>query len=274
MNFSVLMSIYYKEIPLYLKECLDSVIDQTVRPSEIVIVKDGPLTLELDNLLNAYTIRSPELFKIVELPENVGLGKALSIGILNCSHDLIARMDSDDVARRDRFQRQLFEFEKDRNLDIVGSQIIEFEGTIDKVLAKRVLPISNDQIWIYARRRNPFNHVTVMYKKESVINAGNYIQTFGAGFEDYLLWIKMFSSGCNGKNIDDYLVYVRTDVAMFTRRGGIKYLVNAIRFRFIAFRLGFVGVYDTLISILANIIVSISPRWLRKNLYYKYLRSH
>ena len=126
--FSVLLSLYIKEKPEYFRECMESVLSQSVKPDEIVIVKDGPLTDELEHVLEGYVRKSRELYTIVSLNTNRGLGVALKEGILRCKNELVARMDTDDVARRDRFEKQLFEFRNDPSLDICGSHIEEFEG--------------------------------------------------------------------------------------------------------------------------------------------------
>ena len=272
-EFSVLMSIYNKENPKYFKEALDSIlINQSVIPNEIVLVKDGPLTRELDNIIYEYSLKFVDVFNIIELSKNMGLGKALYVGIKECKYDLVARMDTDDISRYDRFEKQLKEFELDRELDIIGSHIIEFETDINKVFSKRIMPTSNESIYKYARRRNPFNHVTVMFKKDSVISSGNYEDMNGIGFEDYLLWVKMLLKKCNCKNIDKSLVFVRIGEGMFERRGGAKYLLNALKFRNRIYKMGFASLSDTLVCYITNIIVSLSPNWLRRFIYLKYLR--
>lgn len=121
------MSVYEKENPKYLDVALNSIINQTILPNEIVIVKDGKLTDDLDSIINKYSKKYSDLFKIISLKENIGLGKALSIGILSCKYDLIARMDSDDICKEDRFEKQINLYRDNRNIDLVGSYISEFE---------------------------------------------------------------------------------------------------------------------------------------------------
>ena len=195
MQFSVLMSVYYKEKPDYLRDCLSSILNQSVLPSEIVIIKDCPLTEQLEEVLKEFITLNPELYKVIKLEENVGLGKALAIGVKSCTHELIARMDTDDIARNDRFEKQIKEFINDENLDIVGSNILEFDKTIENIIARRIVPSTHQEIVKYSKRRNPFNHMTVMYKKTSVLNAGNYRLVHGLGYEDYDLWVRMLMSG-------------------------------------------------------------------------------
>lgn len=174
MEFSVLMSIYYKENPDYLRQCLDSLVSQTVMPTEIVIVKDGPLTDGLESVFSEYVAKNEGLYKFVPLETNHGLGFALAEGVKNCSYELIARMDTDDISRIDRFEIQLKEFESDPDLDICGSHIEEFEDDVTNIVAKRTVPLEDAAIKKYQKKRDGFNHMTVMFKKSAVLKAGNY----------------------------------------------------------------------------------------------------
>ena len=221
MKFSVLMSVYYKESPKFLYEALESVLTQTVMPSEIVCIKDGLLTEELELILNEFSTKYNDIFKFIGFDENKGLGYALRIGVEECSYEIIARMDTDDIARKDRFEKQL-NIISEQNIDIVGSNILEFDGNINNIISKREVPSTFESIKEYAKKRNPFNHMTVMYKKTAVLKAGNYKEFLW--FEDYNLWVRMIVSGAKMYNIDEALVYARTGTAMFERRGGLTYV--------------------------------------------------
>ena len=153
-ELSVLMSLYIKEKPEYAEACFRSLLRQTVQADEWVIVEDGPLNDGLYSLLDRYEKEYPGLIKRVPLPENRGLGLALSAGIPECSNELIARMDTDDIAREDRFEKQLREFEADPELDMCGSNIDEFEDTPDTIVASREVPLNDDAIRKYQRRRD------------------------------------------------------------------------------------------------------------------------
>lgn len=142
MEFSVLMSVYYKENPEYLKLSLDSVIKQTVPAAEIVLIKDGPLTKELDDIINQYGDKYAGLFRVFSLEENVGLGKALNYGVQCCKYDLIARMDTDDIAVPNRFELQIKEFIKDNELVLCGAQIAEFEDNPQVINGYRKVPLT------------------------------------------------------------------------------------------------------------------------------------
>ena len=215
--FSVLMSLYIKEKTEYADECFKSLLNQTIKASEWVIVEDGPLTDEMYGLLEQYQKQYPGLIKRLPIKENQGLGIALQIGVPECSYELIARMDTDDIAKNDRFEKQLSEFEKNPKLTICGSQIDEFEDTPDKVVAKRFVPTEHDGIVQYQKRRDAFNHMTVMFKKSSVLKAGNYQSC--PLMEDTFLWVRMIQSGAVCMNISEPLVYVRIGQGMYERRG-------------------------------------------------------
>jgi glycosyltransferase involved in cell wall biosynthesis len=267
------MSVYHKEKPEYLEACLDSMIKQTLLPNEIVLIKDGPLTPELDRIIEKFVVESQNLFNIVVFKENIGLGKALPIGVEHCKYDLIARMDTDDIARKDRFEIQIREFRDDEQLDIVGSHILEFDKSIDNILARRIVPLSHDEIVKFSKKRNPYNHMTVMYKKKSVIEAGNYRHVYGLGYEDYDLWVRMLMNGCKAKNIDDFLVHARTGVDMFKRRGNKERLKTALYFRKKMYQDGFTNFSEFMFSSVSNIVVSSMPSNLRAYVYKKFLRN-
>lgn len=160
-KFSVLMSLYIKEKAEYFDECMQSILRQTVLPSEIVIVYDGAISDELRKTVEKYKSLHSGWIKTVENEKNKGLGLALADGVPACTYELIARMDTDDIAREDRFEKQLQIFMENQDLDICGSYIIEFEGDIDDVLSKRVVPITHNDIAEYQKQRSAFNHMTV-----------------------------------------------------------------------------------------------------------------
>lgn len=220
-KYSVLMSLYIKEKPEYLRTAIQSMVDQTCSPDEIVIVKDGLLTPELDSVLKEYQNNYPKLFTIVGYEKNRGLGLALNFGLEYCRNELVARMDTDDIAKVDRCEKQLKMFIDNPNLEIVGGDIAEFIDIPDNVVAYRKVPTSDEAIKEYMKTRCPFNHMTVMYKQSAVIRSGNYRDLFWN--EDYYLWIRMMENNCVMGNTGDVLVDVRTGADMYKRRGGKKY---------------------------------------------------
>ena len=266
--FSVLMSVYRKENPEFLRQALDSVFGQTAVPAEVVLVEDGPLTDELYALLDDYGRTHPSL-KRVPLPENRGLGLALQEGMLHCSNELVARMDTDDISVATRFERQLAEFEKNPGIDICGSHIKEFEGTPDHIVAERRVPLTHDGCKRYQRRRDAFNHVSVMFRKTAVLKAGNYQHC--PLMEDTLLWANMFKTGATAMNIDDYLVLVRIGKDMYERRGGMAYFKKYRKARRVIYQTGFISWWDYAYTIVIQFVVAIMPNSLRGFVFKKIL---
>ncbi len=261
LKFSVLMSIYIKEKPEYARACFESLEKQTLQADEWVIVEDGPLTEELYFLLDEYQKKYPSIIKRVSLKENRGLGLALREGMLQCSNELVARMDTDDICRKDRFEKQVKEFTLDSNLDICGSHILEFEGEENNIVAKRTVPLSDAEIKKYQKKRDGFNHVAVMFKKSAVLKAGNYQSCLL--MEDTYLWANMFLSGAKAKNIDDYLVYVRVGEDMFERRGGFSYFKKYKIGRKQVYKTGFISWTDYMYTLIIQFIVALMPNKLR-----------
>ncbi len=270
-KFSVLMSIYVKEKLEYAREAFDSLLRQSVRADEWVIVEDGPLTEELYALLDEYEGAYPGLIKRVPLEKNVGLGLALREGVTQCSYELIARMDTDDIAREDRFEKQLALFAERPELDICGSHIKEFATSPDEITAYRKVPIDEKKILEYQKRRDSFNHVTVMFKKSAVLRAGNY-QT-ALLMEDSLLWVNMMRTGSRCGNVDDYLVYVRTGEAMIERRGGWAYYKKYKSGRKKIYETGYISWWDYRVTLIVQFVVAMMPKKLRKFVFEKMLRN-
>lgn len=219
-KISVLMSVYKNDIAQNVKTAVESIINQTFRPSQVVIVVDGPVPDETTKTLEELK----ELYSEVEiypLEQNVGLGNALKEGMTHCGNEIVARMDSDDIAVEDRFEKQIKKFEEDSELSIVGSNIAEFIGDKDNVVSIRSVPEKHEDICKYLKKRCPFNHMTVMFKKSEVEKAGGYLHWFYN--EDSYLWARMYLAGCKFANIPENLVYARINEATFQRRGGYKY---------------------------------------------------
>lgn len=267
MNFSVLLSVYIKENPQYLSQALDSIINQSVQASEIIIVKDGPLTKELDDIINQYN-KNYQFIRIVALPNNLGLGKALNEGIKHCHYELIARMDTDDISKPNRFEKQLEIFKLHPETDICSAWLEEFEENTNNILSIKKLPETHSEIVRYAKHRCPINHPVVMYKKEAVLKVGGY-----EGFpEDYRLWIKMLMNGSKFYNIQESLLYFRFSKDMIKRRGGWKYAINDIKSQLSFYKMGFLSLEILLYNIIIRITVRLVPNFLRTFIYKKCLR--
>ena len=269
-DFSVLMSLYEKEKPEYFDESMHSIIHQTVQPSEIVIVLDGPITSALEEVLQRYKKTAPMPVREIRCKENRGLGVALSVGVPECSYELIARMDSDDISREDRFEKQLLLMMSHPDLDICGSNIAEFEGTKDHIVAERKVPLHHDEIAEYQKTRSALNHVTVMFKKAKVLQAGNYQDV--PLMEDDSLWVRMILKGAKCANIDENLVYVRVDGGMFERRGGWDYFQKYRQARKKIYETGYISYWDYLKTIMIQLVVTLLPLSVRRFLFLHFLR--
>ena len=271
-EFSVLMSLYINERPEYFRECMESVLSQTVMPSEILIIKDGPVQEEVDFLLERYGRDNPGLIRTISYDVNRGLWYALALGVTECRYNLIARMDTDDIARNDRFEKQLREFEIDPELDICGSYIDEFEGEVSNIVARRTVPLGQDDIVRYQRRRDAFNHMTVMYKKSAVLAAGNYQEC--PLMEDTLLWVNMLRNGARCKNIPEPLVYARIGEEMYERRGGYRYFLRYRDGRRKVYDTGFISFTDYIYTFIIQFIVAMMPRNVRGFVFRKILHGN
>lgn len=216
MHYSVLMSVYAGDKTEYVKQAIDSMLAQTVPPEQFVLVIDGPVSDELQHAIDTYRVDREELFTVVPLEHNGGLGHALNIGLRYCRNELVARMDADDISLPERCERELMCFYEDKKLDICGCNIDEFEGKPENILTSRVVPSEYEQIKRFMRRRQAFNHPTVMYKKLVVINSGGYEALKRK--EDFELFSKMLAQGARAKNLDGHLYLYRVNQDNYKRR--------------------------------------------------------
>lgn len=270
MDYSVLMSVYKKDNPEWLKEAIESILNQTVKTNDFVIVEDGALSKELANVLEDYKNKYSNVIRLVKLKRNVGLGPALKRGIVECRNEWIARIDADDYSKIDRIEKQIEKILEDDTIDIIGSNHIEFIDDITNVIAIKKLPTTHDKIVKYARRRNPFSHSAVMYRKSKVIEAGNYKACYLC--EDYDLWIRMIEVGAKCFNINEELNCVRVSQDLYKRRGGLKYLKSLLHFKREQYKKGFYSFNDYMVSSASHVVVCLMPTVMRKFVYEKFLR--
>lgn len=268
MDYSVLMSVYSKEQVLFLEESIESMLSQTIMPKDFVLVCDGPLTKKLDEVVAHYEAEYPQLFQIIRLEKNVGLGRALNAGMKRCRFEYVARMDSDDISLPERCEKQLAVL-CESGADIVSGTLVEFDEQHPEGSKKRQLPQTHEEILKFARRRNPFNHPCVMYKKTSVIESGGYKHF--EGFEDYYLWVRMLQNGKTGYNLQETLLKMRV-TGMHRRRGGFRYAKSIVKFRLYLLKSGFCSLGDFLYTVVGHVGVSILPNRLREKFYNKMLR--
>ncbi|WP_368911353.1 glycosyltransferase family 2 protein [Proteus vulgaris] len=223
MEFSILLSIYKNESSIFLENSLKSILNnQTIPPKELILIKDGILPDDLDTQIDIWLHRYPHIIKIIPLSSNVGLGKALNEGLKHCTYDWVFRMDTDDICLPDRFEKQIQFIKNNPDISLLGSSTEEFDENMENSFGYRINPTEHDDIVNYAKKRNPFNHMTVAFKKEAVLSVGGYQHHLF--MEDYNLWIRMISSGYKVANLPDILVKVRAGNSMVTRRKGLKYI--------------------------------------------------
>lgn len=268
-TYSVLMAVYKKEDPVFFRQSIESMMNQTLPFSDFVLVCDGPLTRELNSVIQWAQEKLGERLQCIRLKENRGLGNALRAGIPRCRCSVIARMDSDDISRPDRCEKQFRILEKD-GYSIVSGTLQEFAETPGDLQRFRILPRTSAEIRDYAQKRNPFNHPCVMYRREAVLKAGNY-QDF-PGFEDYCLWVRMLINGAEGYNIQEPVLDMRTGNGMYSRRGGLSYLRWLLRFQRFLLDKKFITKGRYIKNCVVRTMVSIVPGGLRETFYELFLR--
>ncbi|SFW36875.1 glycosyltransferase [Selenomonas ruminantium] len=269
-KFSVLMSVYKNENPEFFCQAVESVMNNTVRPAEIVIVKDGKLPQRLENVCNKILTQYPRYIHFVPLKKNVGLGIALQRGLLECHYDLVARMDTDDIAKPYRFEKQLKVFAHEASVDVCGGWIEEFSVDVEKIDNIRKVPETTKEIYNFAKKRNPFNHMTVMFRKEAVIKVGSY-QHFPL-LEDYYLWFRMIINKCRMYNIQEILCSVRTGKSMIARRGGLSYFKNEKKLYDCFYKQGYISAGEYITTLTERFIARIAPKEVRALMYRLFLR--
>jgi glycosyltransferase involved in cell wall biosynthesis len=261
--FALLISVYDGDRPDYVRRALRSAVDdQTVRPDQVVIVRDGPVRAELADCLAEIEATSPVPVTLVPLERNSGLGPALDRGLAASWFDVVARMDADDVAMPHRFQVLLPLI---RDADIVGSGLLEFVADTDDVVGQRVPPTDPGHIARYARIHDPFNHPTVVYRRRAVLAAGGYTDL--PLMEDYALFARMIQGGARTANVAEPLVYYRVGESAFRRRGGTALLRSELRLQREFRRSGFTSPAEYLRNVLVRGSYRLIPWWLRRAVY-------
>lgn len=265
-KYSVLMSLYKKEHPEYLRLALDSMINQTVRPDEIVLVEDGPLTAELYEVIEEYK----DYLHIVVNEKNIGLGLALNAGLKACKNEFVARMDTDDISKPERCEKQLLRFAQKPYLAIVGSHIDEFVGTPDNVISQRKVPTTSEAIYDYAKKRSAFNHPAVMYRKSAVLAEGGYSDL--KRNQDVDLFGRLLFKGYKAENIDEALLWFRSSDELAIRRKSwenTKSYISTIK-KF--WKMGYSSFFDYIKVAIAQTGMYILPIKVQNWIYKKFLR--
>lgn len=267
-EFSVLMSVYYKENPEYLKMAFDSIINQTLMPNEIILVEDGPLTDELNLLIKKYQ-RKYKILKVVKLEKNMGLGSALNVGLNECSNNIVFRMDTDDVCRKDRFELQIKYMLEHPDIDVLGTEIYEFKENIYENLRKKSMPTGNE-INNYIKKRNPINHMSVCFKKNVIIKSGGYMPMLY--LEDYFLWVRVLKNGYKIENMKEPLVYARIGNGFEKRRGNKKQIIGWKKLQKYMLENKMIGFGRYVLNIANMYVMVYTPNCVRKFAYNYILR--
>ncbi len=269
-KFSVAMAVYEKDDPWHFKIAVDSILNQTCPPSEVVLVVDGPVPLSLDELIVAY--EANPLFRVIRLEKNCGHGHARRTGLSHCSYELVALMDADDISRPDRFEKQLACMTADPRLSIVGGTIAEFIGSPDRVVSYRYVAQQDEDIKRDLRIRCPMNQVSVLFRKSDVKRAGGYLDFFCE--EDYYLWVRMALLDMKFANVPDVLVDVRVGQDMYRRRGGLRYFKSEARLQQFMYKNRLIGLTRYLWNVSKRLVVQVLlPSRVRGYVFRKFARS-
>ncbi|WP_367680570.1 glycosyltransferase [Candidatus Fukatsuia anoeciicola] len=269
LSFSVLISLYKNEKPQYLNDCLSSIANQTLTPNEIILVLDGSVGIELIEVIFKWLKIIP--IKIIKLSKNVGLGQALNIGLQQCKFELVARMDTDDICYSTRFEKQINYIIKYPNIAVLGSNIYEFNNNICNIRGIRTTPSSYEDIVKFSKIRNPFNHMTVIFKKSIIQKVGGYQHHLY--MEDYNLWLRVISNKYYVKNLPNILVYARVDDKMIYRRRGLIYIKSEFKIAILKMKLKIQNPFLSLITFcLRSLLRLLSVRYI--SLIYKKIRRY
>ncbi|MCH4826790.1 glycosyltransferase [Planococcus halocryophilus] len=269
-KYSVLMSVYKKEKPENLRQSLISVYDQTIEPDEVILIKDGPLTEELESIIAVF-VKKYTTFNVYALKKNSGLGVALNYGLEYCNNEIVFRMDTDDISLKDRARIQLEYLQKNPNVDILGSYVEEFIGNEGESKYIKKVPLFDNQIKKTFKKKNSMNHPTVVFKKSIVKKVGGYIEL--KLNEDYYLWIRLVEKGYTFANIDKPLVKMRINDNTYLRRGGLKYFyIQNIIYKYMR-DINYISNYEYIKGFFVRIVFRVLlPNKIRKQVYIKLLR--
>lgn len=270
-KFTVLMSVYARENHVFFRKSLESNIDnQSRKPNEFVLVCDGPLSKKLNNVIDEYIYKYPQLFKVYRLNENQGLGKALNFGLNLCSYDIVARADSDDICAFNRYEVQVGYLEKHQEISAVSSYIDEFNDDWTKPFNKKMLPLNNNDLYEFAKFRNPLNHMAVVFRKEDILNVGSYQHV--PYVEDYELWVRLLINGYKIANINQFLVHARVGNGMINRRGNKAYIKSWHKLSEFMYKNKMINTIEYMRNIISIRIFIYLPISIKEKLYKTVLR--
>jgi glycosyltransferase involved in cell wall biosynthesis len=257
-QFSVVMSVYSQDVPEYLEAAIASILNQTLPPSEVILVEDGPIPEPLSLVVSKWVAGCPRLFRVVSLPKNLGLGGALGIGLQECSHEIVARMDADDISIPQRFEKQYGFLVNHPEIDAISSWTGFFLDWPENIVQIERKPETHEDLRNLALFRTPLPHAPVMYRRSSVLRAGNYSAAW-SGVEDYHLWVRMLLSGCKFHCLQEVLYKVRISKAFFRRRKGLRRAVLQVRLQNEFRKMGFISEGCFLRNCAARILLCTLP---------------
>ena len=261
MKFSLLLSVYQGDEKDWLKLAFQSIINQTHLPDEIILVEDGKIPRDLKEIIRTFEKKKKKIpLKVISLKQNQGLATALNKGIAACKYEWIARFDADDINLPDRFQKQVDFLRKNPNLDLLGGHSLEFFKISQTSFRVKKIPYNSLDVRAFAKKRNPFNHMTVFYKKSAVLKAGGY-EDFPA-MEDYHLWVKMLLLNFRLVNLPENFVLQRANQKMFARRRGLKYLKTEWRLHSFFLKSNFINLLEFIRNIILRSAVRLIPAFL------------
>ena len=268
-TFSVSMCVYGGDNPEWFAVAVDSILNQTIKPDEVVLVVDGPVPEKLDSIICGY--ENDPVFRVIRLEKNMGHGEARRIGLQACAYDLVALMDADDISAPDRFEKQLKAFEEKPELTIVGGNITEFVDTPSNLVGARTVFETDEQIKADMKKRCPMNQMTVMFRKAAVEAAGGYVDWYCD--EDYYLWLRLMLGGGVFANISENLVNVRVGKEMYQRRGGMKYFRSEAKLQKWMLQKKVIGFSTYAVNVTKRLIVQVLlPNRLRGWVFQKFAR--
>jgi len=259
MEFSLIICVYAKDNGEHLFQSLNSISTQTILPTEIIIIKDGQLTTELEKVIESFKFSND--LKIIPLPKNITLGPARAKGVETAKHNWIALMDSDDICLPYRFEHQLHLINSKKEIDIIGGQITEYDDIPGNAISIRSVPTTHNEILNCAKKRNPFNAMTVMFKRSLALKSGNF--RYFPGFEDYDLWTRMIKNGAKCANCTEVLVNARIGNGLYTRRSGFWYIRSEWQMQCNLRKLNITNRLEFMRNILTRIPIRLLPKkWL------------
>ena len=271
MTISVLMSTYYRENPDYLDAAMKSIwTEQTRKPDQIVLVEDGPLTQQLDVVVEKWKNAIGASFTVVANNQNKGLSYALNDGLAYCKGDVVVRMDTDDLAYPARIEEEVRCLDEHPDISVVGSWIVEFVDSTDNVVSIKKAPETSEQIFRFGKKRNPVNHPSVAFRKDVIVNNGGYPHFYL--FEDYCLWVTLLSKGVRFYNIQKPLLWFRVSKDMYARRGGMKYAMSELKVQRYIHQIGYITFYEMVRNCCMRSLGRLIPNSLRGYIYKKLLR--